>query len=166
MATQRDTLISWLKDAHAMESGLIPILKNHAKDAKDNPEAASRINQHLEETKRHERLVSDCLQRLGADASGTKDVMGKITGWLHGISSGASGDENVKNGLMDYSVEHFEIACYRAIVDAANQVGAPEVGRICEQIIRDEENMAQWLEEHLPMMVREYLVKQERGAQV
>jgi ferritin-like metal-binding protein YciE len=31
------------------------------------------------------------------------------------------------------------------------------VVQVCEQILRDEEDMARWLESHLPMAVQEYL---------
>jgi ferritin-like metal-binding protein YciE len=156
----RETLVSWLKDAHAMESGLIPVLQNHAKDARNNPDAAARINQHLEETRRHAQLLETCIRNLGESPSGTKDVMGKITGWLHGISSGASKDENVKNAIMDYAAEHFEIASYKALIEAANIVGEPEVARVCGQILRDEEDMARWLEDQMPIMIREFINKQ------
>jgi ferritin-like metal-binding protein YciE len=160
MQNNRDTLIAWLKDAHAMETGLIPVLENHAKDARNNPDAASRITQHMEETRRHAGMVEGCLKQLGADTSGTKTIVGRITGWIHSISSGASSDEGVKNCLMDYAAEHFEIASYRAIIEAANECGEPEIVRVCEQILRDEVAMAQWLEDQEPVMVREYLAKE------
>ena len=76
----RETLIAWLKDAHAMETGLIPVLQNHAKDARDNPDASSRITQHIQETRRHADLLSDCIRRLGEKPSGAKDLAGRVTG--------------------------------------------------------------------------------------
>lgn len=158
--TNREVLIAWLKDAHAMETGLIPVLQNHAGDAKTDPNAAARINQHVEETRRHAQMVEDCIQRLGDSVSGTKEAMGRVAGWFKSISSGAARDENVKNALMDYGAEHFEIACYRALVEAANLAGEPDVARVCEQILRDEEDMARWLEDQLPMMVRDHMARE------
>src|SRR5690606_15086608 len=88
--TNREVLIAWLKDAHAMETGLIPVLQNHAGDAKTDPNAAARINQHVEETRRHAQMVEDCIQRLGDSVSGTKEAMGRVAGWFKSISSGAA----------------------------------------------------------------------------
>ena len=34
----KEQLIAWLNDAYAMENSMIPVLKNHAKDAKDYPD--------------------------------------------------------------------------------------------------------------------------------
>ena len=77
MKSDCDVLIAWLRDAHAMETGLIPVLENHAKDAQSNPDASARIQQHIAETRRHAQLVEGCLKSLGSDTSGTKDILGK-----------------------------------------------------------------------------------------
>jgi ferritin-like metal-binding protein YciE len=37
----KETLIAWLNDAYAMEQALIPVLENHAEDAKDFPDVAA-----------------------------------------------------------------------------------------------------------------------------
>src|SRR5438046_10383912 len=97
----RETLIAWLKDAHAMETGLIPVLQNHAKDARDNPDASSRITQHIQETRRHADLLSDCIRRLGEKPSGAKDLAGRVTGWIHTVTTAAARDETIKNALAD-----------------------------------------------------------------
>ncbi|HEX2642477.1 MAG TPA: ferritin-like domain-containing protein [Thermoanaerobaculia bacterium] len=157
MRDPRETLISWLNDAYALERSLVEVLENHAKDAKDHPEAARRITQHLEETKMHAERVKDCVERLGGSTSSVKTAMGKVTGFFQGISTGAAPDELVKNALSDYAAEHFEIASYRALIAGARALGETEVARICQDILRDEENMASWLESQLPMMVQEYL---------
>jgi ferritin-like metal-binding protein YciE len=159
MRDPRETLISWLNDAYSLERSLVEVLENHAKDARDSnhPEAARRITQHLEETKMHAERVKDCVERLGGSTSSVKTAMGKVTGFFQGLSTGAAPDEMVKNGLSDYAAEHFEIASYRALIAAATALGETGVASICQDILRDEENMAKWLESQLPMMVQEYL---------
>ena len=67
---------------------------------------------------------------------------------------------------MDSSAENMEIASYRAIIEAADQLGESEVARVCRQIMADEERMAEWLRDNLPILVREFVSKQnvDRGA--
>jgi ferritin-like metal-binding protein YciE len=153
----KDTLIGWLNDAYALERNLENVLENHAKDAKDYPQVQTRIQQHLEETRRHAELVKGLVEQLGGSTSSVKTAMGKVGGMFAGMSTGAFPDELVKNGLADYASEHFEIASYRALIEGARALGETEVARVCEQILRDEQEMARWLEQSLPMLVREYL---------
>jgi ferritin-like metal-binding protein YciE len=157
MQNPRETLLGWLNDAYAMERGLENVLENHANDAKDMPQAEGRIRQHLEETRRHAELVKGLVERMGGSTSTVKTTMGKVTGFFQGMSTGASPDELVKNGLSDYAAEHFEIASYRALIEGARALGENEVVRVCEQILRDEQEMARWLEQSLPMLVQDYL---------
>lgn len=153
----RETLVGWLNDAYSMERAQIEVLENHAKDAKDRPQIAQRLQQHLEETRMHAERVRECVERMGSSTSSVKTAMGKVTGFFHGMSTGASPDEMVKNALSDYAAEHFEIACYRALIISARSLGEADVARVCEDILRDEENMARWFESQLPMVVQEYL---------
>jgi ferritin-like metal-binding protein YciE len=153
----RETLIGWLNDAYAMEKGLVQVLENHANDVKDRPEMYRMIAQHLEQTKMHAERVRDCVERLGGSTSSVKTAMGAVSGFFQGRSTGASPDELVKNALSDYAAEHFEIASYRALIVAARALGENQVVQVCESILRDEEEMARWLEQNLPNVVQEYL---------
>jgi ferritin-like metal-binding protein YciE len=153
----RETLIGWLNDAYAMEKGLVQVLENHANDVKDRPEMYRRIAGHLEQTKMHAERVRECVERLGGSTSSVKTAMGAISGFFQGRSTGASPDELVKNGLSDYAAEHFEIASYKALIVAARALGENEVVQVCENILRDEQTMADWLEQQLPLIVQEYL---------
>lgn len=157
---QHETLLSWLNDAYAMEKGLVQVLENHAKDAEDHPEAFRKISEHLQQTQRHAELVRSLIERLGGSVSTMKTAMGTVSGFFQGRSTGAAKDEMVKNGLSDYAAEHFEIASYRALIAAGRAAGLDDVVRVCEQIMREEEEMARWLERQLPMMVQEFLAQQ------
>lgn len=137
-----------------MEHSLEKVLKNHAKDAKDHPEIRQRDEQHIEETRRHAELVKQCLEILGEKPSTMKSAMGNVMGAVQGATTGMFRDEIVKNFLADYASEHFEIACYRSLIAAAEEMGQPEIARICGEILRDEEAMARWLEERIPDVTR------------
>jgi ferritin-like metal-binding protein YciE len=157
-----DTMIAWLNDAYGMEQNLIQVLENHAKDASDHPQMQARIQQHLDETRRHAELVKGCVERLGSSTSAVKSAMGKLGGVMAGISTGAAKDELVKNALADYASEHFEIASYTSLIAGAQMLGDDETARVCRQILNDEVAMAQFLEQNIPMITQEFLGMQAR----
>lgn len=158
--TDKDLLISWLRDAHAMETQLIPVLEQHAKDAAGNKPIADRISLHAEQTRRHAELVHGCLERLGTSESTLKSGTSKALGWLQSGSTKMFSDEHVKNGLTDYAVEHFELACYRALEQAATRLGANDIAETCRMIQQDEREMADFLEQQLPTIVQEAMARE------
>lgn len=162
--SRNEQLITWLNSAYSMEQSLAKVLENHAKDAKDHPEIRRRDEQHLAETRRHAERVKECLDILGSKPSAMKSAMGSVTGAVQGASTGMFKDEIVKNFLSDYSAEHFEIACYRSLIAAAEDLGQPQVASICREILRDEEAMAKWLEERIPSVTRMFLQQQHATA--
>src|SRR4051812_44414615 len=113
--SRTDQLISWLNDAYAMETGLVPILQNHADDAKSDREAAERIARHAEQTKRHAELVKNCVDKLGGRVGSVRAGLSAVMGGFESLATAPFRDELVKNALMDYASEHFEIACYTAL---------------------------------------------------
>lgn len=158
--TQRETLVAWLNDAYGTEENLAKVLEHQIKDAANQPMIQSRLESHLDETRHHADLVQQCIERLGGSVSTTKSVMGKMSGMFQGMGTGGSDDEMIKNLLADASMEHFEIACYKALIAGAEAAGEADVADTCRQILRDEERMAQWIEEQLPTAVPRYLQQQ------
>ncbi len=158
--TPREILLGWLKDAHSMEKALIPVLENHASDATPLPEVQSRLRQHIEETGRHVDMVQQCIESLGDDSSAIKDAVGSITGLVQSVSTAPFADEPVKNFLADFAAENFEVACYTSLIAAANELGETRVAAVCEEILREDEAMAQWLHEQIPYVTRLFLDKQ------
>ena len=154
--SHRDVLLSWLNDAYAMENALVPILQNHAKDAKDYPTVQMRMQEHVQETLRHADLVKGCIERLGESPSTTKSLLGSLLGMGQAPVTGVFGDELVKNVIIDFATEHFEIACYEALIAAAQECGEPECLRVCQQILKEERDMAEWLHQQLPTAAQNY----------
>jgi len=157
----KDFVVKWLNDAYAMENALVQVLENHAKDAQDHPQVQSRLQEHLETTRRHADRVKECIEHLGGDTSSLKTGMANIMGTLQGMSTGPAEDELVKNALSDYAAEQFEVASYRALITAAEELGDQETVRACQENLREDEEMARWLEQQLPTVVEEFLRSKE-----
>jgi ferritin-like metal-binding protein YciE len=149
----RDLLVTWMKDAHAMERALIPVLERHAEQADARPELRARLERHVGETKRHVEILERCLQRYGEDPSATKDLIGRASGTLQSFATAPFGDRLVKNSIADYATEHFEIASYEGIRAAAERLNDDATVKDCETILEDERDMARFLSESLPHAV-------------
>jgi ferritin-like metal-binding protein YciE len=153
----KETIVAWLNDAYAMEQSIERVLTNHAKDAKDHPEMQRMIEQHLETTKRHAEMVKGLLDHLGETPSTMKSMMSNVMGTMQGMSTEVAGDELVKNVLGDFSTEHMEIASYRSLIAAGEMYGDQQIVQTCQSILSDEEQMAAWLEQQIPVVTQMYL---------
>lgn len=70
-------------------------------------------------------------------------------------------DEVTKGVGISYAFEHLEIASYRALVVAARSAGEQEVAQICEDILQQEIEMAEWLIEHQEAIVVAFLEREQ-----
>jgi ferritin-like metal-binding protein YciE len=157
MKDKRDQVVAWMQSAHAMEQSIAKVLENHADDAKGHPELETRMRTHLDETRRHAEKLERCLDAIGEKPSGGRSMLSNLMGTAQGLSTGMYNDELVKNALADYASEHFEIACYRSLAAGARTAGMPEVAQVAEEILQDEERMANWLEERIPSLTDHFL---------
>ncbi|GCE09967.1 YciE/YciF ferroxidase family protein [Dictyobacter aurantiacus] len=155
--TAKDMLISWLNDAYGMENSLVKILEHQIKDAKDYPEIQTRLQTHLEETRRHADLVKGCVESLGGKTSAVKAGMASLFGQVQAHSTGAAKDELVKNALADYAAENFEVASYTSLISAAQALGEQQVATVCQQILQEDAAMADWLQQNLPTVTQQVL---------
>ena len=151
----KDLVIAWLNDAHAMENALIQVLEHRVKDAKDYPAVQAMDQQHLEETRRHAEEVKGCIERLGGKVSTPKSVLGTVFGAAQAPMTGLARDEIVKNALVDFAAENFEVASYRALVVGATAIGELETASVCERLMAEDQAMADRIQQSLPGIVTE-----------
>ncbi|MBW3631821.1 MAG: ferritin-like domain-containing protein [Chloroflexi bacterium] len=160
----KELIITWLNNAHSMEEGIAQVLERHAEDAKDQPQMQARLQQHVEQTRHHAELVKGCLERLGESPSGVKSGMASVMGAVQGMSTKMAEDTPVKNTLHDYGTEHFEIACYTSLMAAAQDLGDQQTMTVCQQILREEEAMAEFLFQQIPPVTVQMLQKEHAMA--
>ncbi|MBI4445054.1 MAG: DUF892 family protein [Acidobacteria bacterium] len=127
--------------------------------AENHPNLRSKIEEHIQKTRNYADLIKGCVERLGEKTSAIKAGFAQFSGRVQAVATGAFNDELVKNDISDYATEHFEIACYKALIEAARDAGESEIARICEQILSDEQEMARFLDSELPKAVREQMSK-------
>jgi ferritin-like metal-binding protein YciE len=159
----RQLMIAGLRNAHGLEQQAIEMLERNSERLENYPELKARVSQHLEESRQQQRMVAQALEELGESPSTLKDtVMGLVENVQMMVHS-AAGDEVLKNSYTGYAFEHFEIASYRALIVMARAAGESRVEQVAQQILRQEEEMASWLEGHLPQVVSQYIVQMGTG---
>jgi len=161
MATAEERLMEWLRDAHAAEEQADTMLSGMARRIENYPELKARIEQHLEETKRQAELVRGCIERRGGGTSTVKDAGGKLIAIGQALSGMFVGDEVMKGAIASTAFEAMEAESYRILINTAELVGDPETKRVCEEILREEEAMEQWLKDNTPFLTQKYLRREE-----
>ena len=161
MAIAEERLMEWLRDAHAAEEQAETMLSGMARRIENYPDLRARIEQHIGETQRQAKLVRGCIERRGGGTSTIKDFAGKMLGFGQAMSGMFVGDEVLKGSIASYAFEAMEIASYRVLVSTARQVGDEETARVCEQILQEEEAMADWLQQNIPTLAQQYLMREE-----
>lgn len=133
------------------------VLQVQLTQAMDHAEIHERLNQHLAETRVHAERVRRCLEELGETPSAIKSIAGGFMGVMQAVSTAVFRDDLLKGIIANYAMEHFEIACYRALRSAANDSGLNDIADMCEEILSEETAMAEWLEEQVPDVTRHHL---------
>ena len=95
----RDLVLAWLNDAHAMEKALEEVLERHVKDAEGHPDVQSRLQSHLEETRGQAEKVAECIEELGGKLSGAKAAFANMFGAVQGMLNKPLQDTLVKNAI-------------------------------------------------------------------
>jgi len=150
MTEPREHLIHWLRDAYAMEKQALEICERQSERIEHYPELRQRIAQHATETKGQIAKLDQCFAILDEKPSAVKSALGWTMGNMQAASGMLTADEIVKGTMASYVFENLEIASYTILIAAAEKANEYEIARICEGIREEEQEMADWLKEHLP----------------
>jgi ferritin-like metal-binding protein YciE len=154
-------LMDWLRDAHAMEKQAETMLSSMAGRIENYPEVRAKLEDHLGQTRRQAQMLESCITRRGGDTSTLKDLAGKFVAMGQGLSGIFVGDEIIKGSMASYTFEHMEISAYKVLIAAADAAGDIETRSVCERILQEEEEMADWLSTHMPEVTARYLARAE-----
>ncbi|HEV7459998.1 MAG TPA: DUF892 family protein [Solirubrobacteraceae bacterium] len=155
-------LIQYLNEAYSKEKELETALEAHIALA-TRATYKKRLQQHLQETKRHARDVERRIKQLGG--SGTAELAATVQataakalalaqGPLHAVRGTGEAERQLKNAKTEYANEAEEIATYTAIETLAEAVNDKETAQLARAIRRDEERMAKFLERQIPQLTR------------
>jgi ferritin-like metal-binding protein YciE len=137
-------LNKYLADAHAIEAQAIQLLESGPELAGD-PELARLYEEHLAETREHQRLVEERLDARGGDPSSLKDGLMRAGALNWGMFFQTHPDTPGKLACFAYAFEHLEIAGYEQLKRVAERAGDAETVAVSERIIPEEQAAAKKL---------------------
>lgn len=155
---------AWLRDAFAAEGQSITMLTSLAKRIQNYPDLKARVEDHLVETQAQQELLRGLLERTAGPPL-IRTVAGRLSTAAQGISGMLAGDEIIKSAMSTYIFEQGEIASYQVLLAAADELGDEEAEDVLSRIMEQEVAMAAWLHDHLDVLTRIYLMRDERDLQ-
>lgn len=154
--TTRELFVTGLVNAHAVEKQALSIMTPQVSRIEHYPEVADRLRLHIDETNQQIRRLDEMLAKFETSSSTVKDIALGMTGGLAAIAHTVAGDEILKNSFANYAFEHFEIASYKSLLVLAEDISATDSLSLLRQSLSEEESMAQWIGDSLPLVTRRY----------
>jgi ferritin-like metal-binding protein YciE len=106
-------------------------------------------------SKQQASRIEELLSGLNTSHSTFKDMVTSFMGNVAALGHASASDEVVKNTFANYAFEHYEIAAYRGLLVVAESAGQQRSTSVLQQSLKEEQAMAQWIEDHLkPTMLR------------
>jgi ferritin-like metal-binding protein YciE len=135
-------LVRYLTDAHAIEAQAIQLLDKGQKIANFGA-LATAFEEHLEETRGHQRLIDGRLEARGESSSKLKDAALSLGALNWGGFFGAQPDTPAKLTAFAYAFEHLEIASYELLLRMARRAVDLDTESVAQQILGQERAAAQ-----------------------
>jgi ferritin-like metal-binding protein YciE len=137
-------LVHYLQDAHALEKQAVSLLSGGPKLVDDEP-LAKIMEEHLAETREHQRLVEERLAAHDASPSVVKSTALQLGGLNWGGFFGLHPDTVGKLNAFGYAYEHLEIAGYEQLSRVAERAGDTETVTVARHILAQERAAAEKL---------------------
>lgn len=150
-------LIRWLHDAHAMEEAQVDALSSCLADTSGLETVRGKLVHHLESTLRHAVVVRDCLERCGGTPREARTGPAAASHMIGGAVVKSAEDQPLRDLLSAYATEHYEIAAYTLLIEGAMRSGHGELIPLLEEVLEEEEEMADWIEDQLPRLAQIFI---------
>jgi ferritin-like metal-binding protein YciE len=136
-----EELVSYLTDAHAIESQALQLLESGPAIAGSEP-LADVFRGHLEETREHRRLIDERLRARDAKPSRFQSTGMRIGAVNLGGFFAAQPDTPAKLAGFAFAFEHLEIAAYELLRRVAERAGDTETVAVARRIADEERTAA------------------------
>jgi ferritin-like metal-binding protein YciE len=159
----RDVFIVGLRNQHAVEQQAIELLERQVGRLENYPEMSERMRRHIEESKEQARRIEEILSGLGTSHSAVKDTVTSLMGNLAALGHSTATDEVLKNTLANFAFEHYEIASYLSLLTLAEATSMDRARTALNESLREEEQMAQWIQDHIGPTTLRYVERSAAG---
>lgn len=141
VATLNEQLIKHIDEAHAMEQNVLRMLDGMIATT-DDPEVVQELEHHKIETEGHAQRMKARLEAHGASTSTVRQVGGVLGALMKMPVDMVRGEKAGRNARDGFATEHMEIASYELLKRVARRAGDEETVAACEEIIAQEQAMA------------------------
>jgi len=131
-----------------------------------NAQLQKLIEQHIKQTEQQIATIQQAFKALGAEPKrvkclGANGIVNENRKTLKEVSSNpALVDLAIAGGSS--KVEHYEVSCYRALVQIAEQTGQAKVAKLLQKNLAQEEQTASKVEASMPKLLQQ-AIKSEQG---
>lgn len=132
-----DALMSYLRDAHAIEAQSLSLLQAGPAIA-GCEQLADTLREHLAQTREHQELVEQRLRSHDSSPRRLQDAGMRLGGLNVGAFFAAQPDTPVKLAGFAYAFEHLEIAGYELLRLVAQRAGDQQTAAMAEHILPQE----------------------------
>lgn len=136
----RDKVVSYIRDAHAMEKNVEQMLGSMISTTSDET-FKTRLSSHRDETQQQAERLAQRLEALGETTSTLKDAGAVVGAMGSGLQQMVRADKAGKNARDGFVTENLEIAAYELLERLAQRAGDEETAQIAQQNRQEEEAM-------------------------
>jgi ferritin-like metal-binding protein YciE len=135
-------LVKYLRDAHALEAQAMQMLEAGPRIAEFD--ALARVfEEHLEQTREHQRLVDERLDAIGSRPARVQAAAMRTSAMNLGGFFKAQPDSPVKLAGFAYAFEALEVGAYELLARTARRAGDPLTVALAERILGEEQAAAE-----------------------
>lgn len=157
-----DTYLDGLRNQHAVETQAIGTIQNQLPRMKAYPELAARMEQDKARSTAQAGRLDELLKKHGSSKSAVKEVVTGAVATVAGFVHAPAQDDVVKNVLAAIGYKAYEAASYKVLSVLAEMAGASEDVPVLQQLKGEEDEMGNWLGEHLPTLLHQYAAQQAK----
>lgn len=155
--TLRSVFVTGVQNAHAVERQALALIDRQLDRLVRYPEISERLRSHRGETEVQIARLEEILAGLGARHSALKDMALTFMGNMAALGTVMAADEVLKDQMVNYAFENFEIASYTGLIALADAGDFTAASRLLGESLREEQAMAAWVLESLPSLTLKYV---------
>jgi ferritin-like metal-binding protein YciE len=155
--TVRSLFVTGLQNAHAVEQQALALIDRQLGRLVRYPEVADRLRLHRRETEQQISRLDEILGSLNERNSALKDMALNFMGNMAALGNVMAADEILKDQIVNYAFENFEVASYRTLIAIAESGQFAASVPLLTETLREEEAMAAWVLDMLPNLTLKYV---------
>ena len=154
-----DVYVTGLGNQHAVETQAIGTLQNQIPRTTAYPALHAKMQQDKDRSVEQAARLDRLLERHGTSKSVLKEGVAGAVATVTGFAHAPASDDVLKNFLSAIGFKAYETASYKALIALAEAAGATADVAELTRSMREEEEIGEWLDGHLPTLVTAFLAQ-------